>query len=762
MPTLKSPQNQQPSKTQNSEHTIQPISTLPLIDQLLQVVLFITVGLTPLLFSQRFTELFESPKMMLIYVLALLATILIIAKWFIQKRLTFVNSPLTSPIFLFMLWLILTTIFSLNGYTSLVGYYSRFNGGLASYVAYIILAYATLDQIISEQIRQGISKVKEPAHSSREIPFSIKNIFALPRLILKSIRSINIQNSALKTQNSPFCSQLLWTWLIAASITSVWAIFEHFGHDPSCIILRGTFTANCWVEDVQTRVFSTFGQPNWLATYLVASLPIGLYFVLTGRSKQVKVMASLASLCCYTAFWYTYSRSGWFGLITALCALAVCLPWQHIWQQRRWLIGIAIGCLIISTTSFNAAALRAESSLSGHGSDTSTGSIRLLVWQGSLSLIQHHPLLGTGLGTFAYSFLPYRPVAMNNTTEWNFLYNEAHNQVLNTAAAIGIPGLLIWLSLFAIPLLYVWKITTDSSIHRLALIVSTKIRADNQPPDTKHQTLSTDTHLPVVLTAGLVGAFVSQLFGFDVVMTNLLLFIAITVIIAPLATIKVTNLNHLHRYGMLVIAVLIIVPTGYFLFNYISAELLIKQADNQTAINNTASIVTYQTAIQRNPWEPNYRLNLTAAYINAANSTNQAINYQQADQQLKIARQLNPQNLIIIKSISYYYRSMASIDPNYQTSALQLSQEAFKLAPSDAEACQNLANLQLSLHHPNQALELYNQLVTLRPQTDSYLARATYFEQYGPAANFQKDLQSALSLDPHNAQARQMQLESRQ
>ena len=41
------------------------------------------------------------------------------------------------------------------------------------------------------------------------------------------------------------------------------------------------FNVSCWQQDVKSRVFATFGQPNWLAAYLEILIFIGLYFYIS-------------------------------------------------------------------------------------------------------------------------------------------------------------------------------------------------------------------------------------------------------------------------------------------------------------------------------------------------------------------------------------------------------------------------------------------------------------------------------------------------
>ena len=72
---------------------------------------------------------------------------------------------------------------------------------------------------------------------------------------------------------------------------------------------------------------------------------------------------------------------------------------------------------------------------------TDSAEIRRIVWSGAIEIARNYPLFGTGPETFAYAYYKYRPAEHNLTSEWDFLYNRAHNEFLNVAATSGFLGL---------------------------------------------------------------------------------------------------------------------------------------------------------------------------------------------------------------------------------------------------------------------------------------------------------------------------------
>lgn len=75
----------------------------------------------------------------------------------------------------------------------------------------------------------------------------------------------------------------------------------------------------------------------------------------------------------------------------------------------------------------------------------SDAEMRMAIWRDTIRLIQDSPLLGTGLGTFEWTSMHYQSALLLNR------YEHAHNDLLQTAAELGIPmTLLLWSALAAL------------------------------------------------------------------------------------------------------------------------------------------------------------------------------------------------------------------------------------------------------------------------------------------------------------------------
>ncbi len=414
--------------------------------------------LVPLVFTPKTFELFEFPKMILVYFLTILIVAAFLVKTVVTGKFNLKRTPLDLPILLYAISYTLSAIFSIDRYTSIFGYYTRFNGGLLSLICYIALYY-----VFVWEMGPSFAKATE-GKEKRE--------------------------------------KLIKLLLLSSLFVSIYGILQHFGIDK-----------DYWVQDVQRRVFSTLGQPNWLAAYLVMVLPVSLALIIEKRTSAYL----LVPIALYSAFWFTYSLSGLVGFAAAILTFLIFADRENL---RRGLLPlllvflawVAISALTLTPTIsgriknfFDGAVPKAsavtEATVAAQPSPTgSTVKIRLAVWKGTLNLIKDHPLLGTGPETFAYSFLPYRPVELNQTAEWEFLYNKAHNEYLNIAATTGLLGLASYL--FLIGKFVLWNIR--SRITRMS------------SGSTQNNILQAG------LFAGWVGVLVSDFFGFSVAATSLL------------------------------------------------------------------------------------------------------------------------------------------------------------------------------------------------------------------------------------------------
>ena len=661
----------------------------------------ILLFLVPLILWPFTSEVFEFDKIVLVYLL----TILITATWAIriisEKKFIFRRTILDIPLLIFIGSQLISTLLSIDPSTSWLGYYSRFNGGMFSVISYALLYWAFISNLDAKR--------------------TIK---------------------------------LVYVTLVSATLVTIYGVLEHFGIDK-----------NIWYQDVQSRVFSTLGQPNWLASWLVALMPAAWTLMQKPdlKSKSFWVGFSL-SVLFYFVLLFTGSRSGLLGFGAAFLIFWGGLLWLNRKTLTETLKSFAFAgfsLLIISlvfgtelTPSVTSLIKKSASSqvlvaqtgatsLETGGTQSST--IRKIVWKGAIQVWLHYPIFGTGVETFAYSYYLYRPAEHNLTSEWDYIYNKAHNEYLNFAANSGTVGIVSYLVLIGFSIFSFIKLTTKGS--ELSVI-------------------------GCALLAGYVSLLVSNFFGFSVVPTDLefFLFPAIAVAISVSEEEKSKNsnakLNNTQKVIIGVVAVLALYLLS-IIFRYWNADTLYKKGKdyNSSSVNRPDIATGYLSqAISLEPDQPLYYSEIATSYAHIAVALNQQKEATQSTQLSNLAIEeinkavtLSPAN-VNLKRIEFgVYIMLASINPNYFIYARDTLVAAVAQAPTDAKLSYNLGLIYARTGQTDLALQTLKKTVELKADyADARLAYAYLLIGKGQNQLARDQLNYILQkIDPENSLAKQ-------
>lgn len=695
------------------------------------------VLVTPLVWSSSSFELFEYPKMMLTY----FSTLLIVFAWGVRmilaKRLLINKSFWDVPVALFFTSQLISTLVSLDVHTSIWGYYSRFHGGLASTIAYLTLYYA------------AISNLKKNEATS-----------------------------------------LLVTIMVALGATSFYSFGEHFGYSPSCYLIRGELGVSCWIQDVQSRVYGTFGQPNWQAAYIVTTIFLPLAFFKTKitslknslKQKDTKSSAykkwysvllhnqHLLSLLLFVlglcVLLFTKSRSGIAGfalgygvywLLNALTALKLkkALP-QLLGQTATSFLVVSLVSVVIGLSfgkgiwqpldkvlfnRFNQTTIQAPSELPPSPTTiaaplggTESGEIRKIVWQGAIDLWRLYPWFGSGVETFAYAYYQVRPVAHNMVSEWDFLYNKAHNEFLNYLATTGIVGLLTYV------LLLMGILWGAVQLIRNRITVS----AEKKTPLTDSIEHLTDIRIAIALVSGVSALSVSNFIGFSTVnvATLLFLFPAIIALLMQNDEAKKSSESHTkmtfsQAAALTTLSLALIVASSKLATMYHADTLFARGSALLDSNEMSPALQDLAKASIAVPNEPKYAEELSLATAQVAASL-QAMDQATAAAKLAVQAEsisdqtleLNPYHLNHYKTRARVFVLLAEIEPVFIEKAVETLEAATTLAPTDAKIWYNLGLLYDQTNELDKAQEAYEHTIVLKPNYEQALiSLAQLFEK---------------------------------
>jgi len=203
-----------------------------------------------------------------------------------------------------------------------------------------------------------------------------------------------------------------------------------------------------WTSEFDQRVFSTFGNPNFLAGYLLALFPWALVRTLTAVQAKPRRTLALWMALMLGAFTFARVRGAYIGLgigvLTALGFLALSEVGKAALQrQRRWLT-VALAALMLSLVVL----LAQQGGLKTFSLSGDTARYRLETWRVTARMVRDHPWFGVGLGNFkvqypAYQHQGYAPADF--VQHPYTLTEHTHNEPLQVWAEGGVVGLVLLL-----------------------------------------------------------------------------------------------------------------------------------------------------------------------------------------------------------------------------------------------------------------------------------------------------------------------------
>ena len=629
-----------------------------MIDKIIRLLYYILFFITPLVMYPATSEIFEFNKMLFIYLITASITFFWIVKMIVNRKIILKKTFLDIPIVLFLLSQIISTIFSIDRHTSLFGYYGRFNGGLMSVISYILLYYGFIS-------------------------------------------------------NSLDFKKIIKLTLLSSLVVILWGLPGHFGRDLTCPVFNtvlsatsGQLNANtlknfwttgfnnsCWsretnVFDPVSRLFSTLGQPNWLGAYLAINFFIGLYFLIKNKDDtKYLVLSTLYLFLNFSTILFTRSRSSLMaigaGLILFLIyyLLSVKVDFKKIVLTLLFIIVVPA---ILFKTGIQridkffqlpnnppaGGSITNNQSLNVPSEITESLDIRKIVWKGAVDLGLRFPLTGSGVETFAYSYFLTRPAAHNETSEWDFLYNKAHNEYLNYFATAGFPGILTHMFFIGAFIFCSLKILNHKSKADRLLVLS--------------------------LSIAWMTILITNFFGFSTTTINIFFYLIPALIYSSSFVEKQRVINKINLYqwaGILSSAGLLIYITISIL-NYFSADIDYGRGVyySNPKINDYQKAAFYFDRALKKRQEHVYedKLSYALAYLSGIASYQQ--NNDLANQLMQGAEFYNvkslrssPRNVLYWKTRAKnkYLFYLVKQDKNELTQGVETLNEAARLAPTD-------------------------------------------------------------------------------
>jgi putative inorganic carbon (hco3(-)) transporter len=527
---------------------------------------------------------------------------------------------------------------------------------------------------------------------------------------------------------------------------AIYGILEHFGIDK-----------NLWVQDVQSRVFSTLGQPNWLAAYLAILLPLSLYKYFESltiyHQKTDKINGRIIvhpykylfiTTSFYLCLLFTKSKS---GILATVISLAVFFLFKVVRDFKKKILFINLKSYIVflififlsliirnpirDLVFFQKPDNLMSENLKSNTLITPSSDIRKIVWKGSIDLFKKFPILGTGVETFAYSYYWTRPIEHNLTSEWDFLYNKAHNEYLNYLATTGLTGFIPYIVLI---------------LAVLFLLIKNSIKNSNL--DIRN--------LSVALLASYVSILITNAAGFSVVIVSIYFFLLPTFLYDNTSK-SLTKPRPRLKYLIPALFIIYIILVRNIIFSYVADIYFAKYESSNSRQEYQSAHQHISKSIFFRPNEPNYLISLATAAAKMSVLTKDQLYIDQAINSSKQATKISPSNINYLKQQAQVYYYLSVLDTQHFISTIESMLQASKLAPTDAKIPYSLGQFLESAELFDDALYYYQKAVDLKPNYDhAYFALGKIYYEQQKFDLAKKNLELNLLYAPTNTEAQEM------
>lgn len=228
-------------------------------------------------------------------------------------------------------------------------------------------------------------------------------------------------------------------------------------------LLGGGFTFGIFTGWNFPRIRSFSVEPQAFANYLLTVIP----FILYALVKKEKLIFSKSKLFIFLvintiALVLTFSTGGYIAAIAVVFFFLYLILFNLGYLSKKWIVYLFLSSLVIFTAvsimlgSYILFSLEKLSVFEISDISSSSAGVRLSFWKVAWEMIRDHPFFGVGPESYGYFYEKY---AGHKSPE--ALVQPPQNLIIGMTANLGIFGGLLYLFLFLLPSLMMFK-----SVHK--------------------------------------------------------------------------------------------------------------------------------------------------------------------------------------------------------------------------------------------------------------------------------------------------------
>lgn len=252
---------------------------------------------------------------------------------------------------------------------------------------------------------------------------------------------------------------LLTFWV--GALSALYGLMQSYGFET---IWKGGLTP------FGSRPVSTFGNPNFLSSYLLLLCPLLAAKLILSKFKSTFLLTFVFLILIIAGIIATMTRSTWVGLVVSILLLPLCNFVREFFKKNirtlTILFSLLIFCIIFWPKSKvggyanpweRIVEIQNVKNKQGYG----PWHQRILIWTSCWGMVQDHLILGKGWGLLELFYPYYQGKALYHPVLKRFRThaNNAHNEVIEIWSQTGFIGMGIYLWIWIVLIFAGWKTT---------------------------------------------------------------------------------------------------------------------------------------------------------------------------------------------------------------------------------------------------------------------------------------------------------------
>src|SRR3989338_5185488 len=681
---------------------------------IIEIMVVIVVFIIQTVFDRRLAIVFSGTKTSWMRVFGLIILGLWLIKLIIFRKHRFVRSALDWPVVSFLLCTTIASITSVHVYTSLAGFYCRYEG-LTSWYLFGLFFFVVINYIGSfEQLKRIIITVVSAATI-----MSIYSILQRHNLDPYMWGGVLTWQRVIGTIGQP-------NFLAAYMLMAFFLILSMFLMDNKAIDPNVP-----WYEHLYPVAYFVLGQVLFLVMiYTLEAYNVFLwyfYFLLSFLAAVLfafsyeklnplvlKVILGISLLLIYVCILYTQSRGGYMGLFVGMVLFA--LVAGRRWLFTNWKRISALGFMIVFISGLTmlrpeySPFARFSSEITTEKEETKDSEQRKLelkgaagsrgeTWKSAFRIIADYPFFGVGPEVLKMVFPRYETELFRFKEAFHVKQDRCHNETFDVAVTKGLIAFVVYLWLLFIFFKVGWQ--------KSKRLVNGK----------------------KIMLAGLLAAALSYLiqnqFSFGVVAITSLFWIiwAMVMVIgndeAKEKELPEKDFSWLEIPWLSMAAVLCVVASLiYISFDSFRGDIWFKLGKTEVEMGRMEDAVRdLETSLRIFPFEGGTVSHLSIAYLNLSRMTNEQRQYlDKAVKTLEYGTRIDPYNADNFNMLSKIYLLFSGWgNPGALAQAKQYAEIARKIDPYYAEVYQALGWIADKEDKPGEAAQYFEKAFIINP-----------------------------------------------